>query len=124
MARGGKLWAQPLTLLTDGLCHFLSCSSSGGEELVQGNHALLCSENPVCRAPQQLGWGLQVDEVRVPHGVVLLLCPCSGKPPIGEGRGTVAERGLGQLCPPTYPSPSAHRAGSGAQAWEGTAVSQ
>uniref|UniRef100_M3YZI7 Rho guanine nucleotide exchange factor 3 n=1 Tax=Mustela putorius furo TaxID=9669 RepID=M3YZI7_MUSPF len=38
-------------------CHFLSCSPSGREEFLQGNYALLSSENPVCRAPSQLGAG-------------------------------------------------------------------
>lgn len=48
-AGGGEpCWrgSQLLTLTTDGPCHFLSCSPSGGEEFLQGNHARLCSENP------------------------------------------------------------------------------
>lgn len=38
-------------------CHFLSGSPSSGEEFLEGNHALLCSENPVGRALPQLGAG-------------------------------------------------------------------
>lgn len=49
----------------------------------------------VRRAPPQLGAGdSRVDEVGAPHGVVLLLCPSSGKLP-------AAELGLGQLPVPT-----------------------
>ena len=73
-------------------CH---AAQGWGEEFLQGNHALLCSEYPVRRAPPLLGAGdSRVDEVGVPHGVVLLLCPCSGKLP-------AVDLGLDQLPTPT-----------------------
>lgn len=40
---------------------------------------------------------VQVNEVRAPHGVVLPLCPCAGKPP-------AAEPGMGRLSTPTRAS--------------------
>lgn len=90
----GWCGSQLLTLVTDRPCHFLSCSPRG-EEFLQGNHALLCLEYPVRKAPPQRGaGGSRVDEVGAPHGVVLLLCPSSGKLP-------AAEPGLDQLPTPT-----------------------
>lgn len=47
-----------MTLVTDGpLSLPVMQPKLAGEEFLQGNHALLCTEDPVRRAPPQLGAG-------------------------------------------------------------------
>lgn len=87
-AGGGELWlmwSQLLTLLTDGPLSLpvMQPKWRGGVPSGKPCSAQL-RESRLLGSVAVRGGGLCVDEVGAPHGVVLLLCPGSGKLPAAE----------------------------------------